>query len=424
MDYCPAAFIGDRFVTNSLQNVSNGLDYTVKTRMRFSIDAHTIGRHLTGNEVYVRNLLENYARLDRESQFVVYVCSEQAASAIPNRFEKRYVAVNPFVRLGVHLSQLLMSDKPDLLHVQYTAPLYCPVPLVVSVHDVSYLERPEYFTASRRWQLQLSVGNTVPRAARIVTPSEFSRQRILSAYKLDPDLIDVIYNAVSPEFRPISPTAAFTRVSNRFGVQWPFVLCVGDLQPRKNQIGLISAFAELLQERPELPHHLLLVGKPTLFAPKVYEAAKQSGIADRIHFTGFVNDEDLLYLYNAAEIFVFPSFYEGFGLPILEAQACGRAVACSNTSAMPEVADSAALLFDPNSQEEMRLAMRDLLIDPELRQRMERLGQKNVSRFSWEKAASKTLDVYYDVAGQGASSDRAKQPLGRNAKTRAAVPSS
>lgn len=392
--------------------------------MRFSIDAHTIGRHLTGNEVYVRNLLENYARLDRESQFFVYVCSEQAASAIPNRFEKRYVAVNPFLRLGVNLSHRVMSDRPDLLHVQYTAPIYCPVPLVVSVHDVSYLERPEYFTASRRIQLQATVSNTVKRAARIVTPSEFSRQRIISAYKLDPARIDVIYNAVSPEFRPISSTLAFSRVSNRFGVQRPFVLSVGDLQPRKNQIGLITAFASLLQERPELPHHLLLVGKPTWFAPKVYEAAKNSGIADRIHFTGFVNDEDLLHLYNAAELFVFPSFYEGFGLPILEAQACGRAVACSNTSAMPEVADSAALLFDPNGQEEMRLAMRDLLIDPELRQRMERLGQNNVARFSWENAAKQTLQVYYEVAGQDSAASRLASSSGSNAAKRAAVPSS
>lgn len=368
--------------------------------MRFAIDAHTIGRHLTGNEVYVRNLLENYARLDRESQFYAYVCSEYAASEIPNRFEKRSVSANPFMRLGCDLTRRVIADQPNLLHVQYTAPLYCPVPFVVSVHDVSYLERPEYFTWERRLQLQTTVSHTVKRAARILTVSEFSRQRIQAAYSIDAGRIEVIYNAVSPHFRPVSPKAAFNCVSGNFGIQWPYILSVGDLQPRKNQIGLIAAFEELIARYPQLAHHLVLVGKPTWFAPKVYEAAKNSTVAERIHFTDFVNDEDLLHLYNAAEIFVFPSFYEGFGLPILEAQACGRAVACSNTSAMPEVADSAALLFDPNSQEEIVRAMRDLLLDPELRQRMERLGQKNASRFSWEKAARQTLEVYYDVAGR------------------------
>jgi glycosyltransferase involved in cell wall biosynthesis len=368
--------------------------------MRFAIDAHTIGRHLTGNEVYVRNLLENYARLDRDSQFIAYVCSEYAASEVPNRFQKSYVSVNPFARLGLDLSWKTISDKPDLLHVQYTAPLYSAVPLVVSVHDVSYIDKPNFFTKSRRLQLKTTVAHTVRRASKIVTVSEYSRQRILATYDVDPNDIRVIYNGVSPSFRPIASSAAFTRVSQRFGVQWPFVLSVGDLQPRKNHIGLIDAFTHLAQENPLLPHHLILVGKPTWFAPRVYEAAKQSPFANRIHFTGFVNDDDLLHLYNAADLTVYPSFYEGFGLPIVEAQACGSPVACSNTSAMPEVADSAALLFDPNSRDDMYRAMRDILVDSELRQRMGKLGQKNVLRFSWERAAQQTLDIYYEVAGR------------------------
>jgi glycosyltransferase involved in cell wall biosynthesis len=368
--------------------------------MRFAIDAHTIGRHLTGNEVYVRNLLENYARLDRESQFIAYVCSEYAASEVPNRFQKSYVSVNPFARLGLDLSWKSVADRPHLLHVQYTAPLYSAVPLVVSVHDVSYLDCPNFFTRPRRLQLRTTVAHTVKRASKIITVSEFSRQRILATYNVSPDSIHTIYNGVSPSFRPVPSSTAFTRVSQRFGVQWPFILSVGDLQPRKNHLGLIDSFNKLLQEEPALPHHLLLVGKPTWFAARVYEAAKQSPFAGRIHFTGFVNDDDLLHLYNSADLMVYPSFYEGFGLPIVEAQACGSAVACSNTSAMPEVADSAAILFNPHSRDEMFRAMRDILVDSELRQRMEKLGQKNALRFSWERAADQTLDIYYEVAGR------------------------
>src|SRR5205807_2217701 len=167
----------------------------------------------------------------------------------------------------------------------------------------------------------------------------------------------------------------------------PFVFSVGDLHPRKNQIGLIAAFAQLLAEHPQLKHHLVLAGKETWYTPKVSEAARNSGISDRIHFTGFVTDAELLELYNACDCFVFPSFYEGFGLPILEAMACGRAVACSNTSAMPEVADGAAILFNPRSTPEMTGAMADLLRDAELRSRMERLGQQRAAHFSWQQSA-------------------------------------
>jgi glycosyltransferase involved in cell wall biosynthesis len=182
-------------------------------------------------------------------------------------------------------------------------------------------------------------------------------------------------------------------------VQAPFILTVGDLQPRKNHLGLIRAFEELVRTHPQLPHHLLIVGKETWYAPTVRAAAKKSHVADRVHFTGFVDDEQLRHMYGACDLFVYPSFYEGFGLPILEAMACGRAVACSNTSAMPEVADSAALLFDPGSQPDLVFAMRDLLLNPELRQRMERLGVQRAGMFSWASSAAKTLDVYYGVAG-------------------------
>jgi glycosyltransferase involved in cell wall biosynthesis len=145
---------------------------------------------------------------------------------------------------------------------------------------------------------------------------------------------------------------------------------------------------------------LVIVGKETWHAEAVHAVARKSSVADRIHFTGFVSEADLLKLYGACDLFVYPSFYEGFGLPILEAMACGRAVACSNSSAMPEVADSAALLFDPHSVDDILLSMRDLLLNPELRARVERLGAQRAPLFSWEKSAAKTLDVYYEVAGQ------------------------
>ena len=378
--------------------------------MRFSVDAHAIGQHLSGNETYVRNLLNCFQVLDQEADFVTYISRDEAAADVPDRFQKKRVSANPFVRLGYDLPRRVSEDRPSLLHVQYTAPITCSAPIVVSVHDVSFLEHPEYFTSFRALQLRLTVRRTVKGASCVLTPSEFSKRRILDAYQLADDKVVVLPYGVSTVFHPVARETAQRGMRSSLNatvssvgvpsVPVPFILTVGDLQPRKNHLGLIRAFEDLVRDYPQLPHHLLIVGKETWHGPTVRAAARKSHAADRIHFTGFVDDEELRRLYGACDLFVYPSYYEGFGLPILEAMACGRAVACSNTSAMPEVADSAALLFDPSSQRDLVYSMRDLLLNPELRQRMERLGVQRAAMFSWTSSAAKTLDLYYAVAGE------------------------
>ncbi|MGO9231704.1 MAG: glycosyltransferase family 4 protein [Bryobacteraceae bacterium] len=375
--------------------------------MRIAVDAHAIGRHLTGNEVYVRSLLNGFAAAkDRECEFLAYVSCHEACGWLPAGIRTSSISSNPFLRLGYELSVKLRQDRPDLLHVQYTAPMVCSVPVVVSVHDVSFLEHPEYFNRGRARQLRWTVRRTVDRAARVLTVSEFSRRAILRVYgHLDEDKVVVAHNAAGAEFRPVSRTAAQAAVRERFSFDRPFLLSVGDLQPRKNQIGLIRAFAELVRACPQLRHELVLAGKPTWFADHVKAAARESGVADRIRLLGFVSDNELLQLYNACDVFVFPSFYEGFGLPALEAMACGRAVACSNASALPEVVDSAAILFDPYRIDEMVRALKDLLLDAELRGRMERLGLQRAANFSWQKTANAILDVFREVAYQNRSAE-------------------
>lgn len=367
--------------------------------MRFSVDAHSVGCHLTGNEVYIRNLLNEFARVDRSNQFIAYVAKPHAEASLPANIQTRWVSENPYKRLALDLPRHLRRDRPSLLHVQYTGPLFSAAPLVVTVHDVSFLEYPQYFTRYRATQLKITVRRTVERAAAILTPSEFSRKAILRNYSLDEEKVVVVHNAVSSEFRPIDRQFAQGAVERKFGIRGPFVLMVGDLQPRKNHMGLLQAFEEVLRAHPQLPHRLVFVGKETWYSKDLHRAVAKSGIAERVHFTGFVEDTDLVQFYGACDLFVFPSFYEGFGLPILEAMACGRAVASSSTTAIPEVADGAGILFDPGSIEQMTRAIRDVLVDPELRMRMERLGSQRASAFSWERAAKRTLDVYARVAG-------------------------
>jgi glycosyltransferase involved in cell wall biosynthesis len=366
--------------------------------MRFSVDAHTIGCHLTGNEVYIRNLLNEFARLAPEAEFIAYVSKNDAACNVARRISTRKVSGNPYKRLGWDLPLRLRQDRPDLLHVQYTAPIGCSAPVVVSVHDVSFLEFPEYFTRYRCAQLRLTVKRTVEKAAAVLTPSEFSRTAILQHYRIDPRKIVVAPNAVSSQFRPMERRLALAGIEKKFGLRGPFVLTVGDLQPRKNHLGLLKAFEEAVRAHPQLTHRLVFVGKETWYSKELHRAVAESSVSERVHFTGFIEDAELVQFYGACELFVFPSFYEGFGLPILEAMACGRAVACSNTSAMPEVADAAAILFDPRLTQEIARAVADVLLDPELRVRLERLGAQRASQFSWESAAHRTLEVYRRVA--------------------------
>ena len=234
--------------------------------MRFSVDAHAIGCHLTGNEVYIRNLLNQFAKLDRSNDFIAYVSQPGARLQVPKSVRISRVSANPFRRLGLDLPIQLRYDRPDLLHVQYTGPLACSVPMVVSVHDVSYLEHPQYFTRFRSEQLRLTVKRTVKAAARVLTPSEFSRRAILRHYKLDERKVVVVPNAVSSSFRPVDRELAAAILEERFGIRGPFILTVGDLQPRKNHLGLLRAFEALLGKHPHLPHRLVFVGKETWYS--------------------------------------------------------------------------------------------------------------------------------------------------------------
>lgn len=369
--------------------------------MLFAVDAHAIGRRLTGNEVYIRHLLAAMADLPGHWDLLAYISQPEAEAWLPPRLRRARVSANPFVRLGVDLPRLLRRHRPSLLHVQYTGPLDCPAPIVVTVHDVSFLEHPEFFPWWRARQLRLTVRRTVARAAHVLTGSEFSARAIARHYRDCAPEITVIPHAASSLFRPVARETALARVRRRFGLEPPFVLAVGDLQPRKNQLGLVEAFAGLLRELPESGLRLVLAGKLTRYAARVRAAAQRLGVAERTHLLGYVSDEDLLHLYNACDLFVFPSWYEGFGIPLLEAMACGAPVVCSNRSALPEVADAAALFFDPADTAQMVRAMRDVLVEDELRARLKRLGMQRASQYTWQQTAEQTLRVYVRVAQSG-----------------------
>ncbi len=367
--------------------------------MHIGIDAHAIGSRQGGNETYIRNLVNALAEIDPINQYTLYFSRTDAARQWSGRYDNFEVRLlpppTPVVRVPLALSIELRRRPVDLLHVQYTAPPWCPVPLVTTIHDLAFEHLPETFTRRGRMQLRLTVRWTARRATRIATVSEFSRNDLIETYGLDPARIVITPNGVEPAFSSI-PTSADEghKVRHQFGIERDFILAVGSLQPRKNLLRLLKAYARLRLEMRHRAPQLVLVGRRLWLYREVFaEIARQSWAHDVI-VTGYVSEKTLPELYRAAKLFVYPSLFEGFGLPPLEAMACGTPVVTSSTSSLPEVVGDAALLVDPYDEEALAVAMVQALNDENLRLRLRNAGLVRARRFTWKDAAQKTLEVY------------------------------
>jgi len=367
--------------------------------MRIGLDGDTLGRKRTGDESYLASLMRGFGRVDGANEYLVFVRdAETVSSQFPELPRFRFETVSPgsiWLRHPIGLPLALRRSSLDLLHVQYFLPPFTRCPTVVTVHDISFAARPELFTLRDQILLNALVPPALRRATRVITDTEYTRRDMVSIYQLDPARIDVIPLAADPRYRPLDREACRTRIGEQHAVDGGFILYVGTFQPRKNVATLIRAYG-LLRERTGLPHKLLIVGKPKYKFEDVLTAIRDSGYESDILFAGFVPDDELPVYYNAADLFVFPSRYEGFGLPVLEAMACGTPVVSSNASCLPEVAGNGALLVDPDDVEGFAQAMERVLADnagPDMRER----GLRRAAEFSWDRTARETLAVYERV---------------------------
>ena len=267
-------------------------------------------------------------------------------------------------------------------------------PTVMTVHDLTALRFPEYHSLFNRAYQCLALPIMLRRASAILTDALCTKEDLQNFLHVPAQKITVTPLGIDhSRFKPHSKLEAQNRVSTEFGVQGPFILGLGTLEPRKNLVGLLHAFAEL----SDGPEQLVLVGASGWGDVSPAQLAESMGLSHRVKFTGFVHDDLLPILYSAAACFVYPSFYEGFGLPVLEAMACGAAVITSNTSSLPEVAGDAALLVSPSDTKELVAAIRRLLQDTTLVQKLSEAGQNRAKRFSWERTARETLGVYQSL---------------------------
>lgn len=377
--------------------------------MHIAIDAHSVGAGLAGNETYAANLVEALAEVDGENRYTVYVTRPEAEARFAGRWPRvgvrRTLPHTPLVRIPLTLSAELRRRPVDLLHVQYTAPPFAPCPVVATIHDLSFEHLPETFKRRSRVQLRLTVRRTARRAAHVIAPSEFTRRDLIESYGLDPARVSVVPLAAGPQFRPVEDAAEVARVRALYGIGGEYVLAVGSIQPRKNLARLVRAYADLRRERgrSNLPQ-LVLVGKQAWLYGETLRAVEASGARESIVLTGYVSEGHLPALYTGALCFAYPSFFEGFGLPPLEAMRCGAPVLAGDRTSLPEVVGDAGLLVDPFDTAALARALARLVDDAQLRETLRERGLRRARSFDWRDTARMTLQVYQKVK-EGVMSD-------------------
>jgi glycosyltransferase involved in cell wall biosynthesis len=353
----------------------------------------------TGTEAYAAFLLQALIPLAVAQKHQIRLYFNQPPS--PDLFHSlphvEQVAI-PFARLWTHLrlAMELHRHPPDVFFTPaHVIPLSYFGPSIATIHDLGYHHFPEAHPRRQLAYLRWSTRHNGRRARRVIADSQATKQDLIHLDGIPADKIDVIYPGVDPTLQPVTDEAAITAVLRRYHITPPYLLTLSTLQPRKNLVRLIQAYAA-----SNLTHQLVLAGKPGWLSRPILEViSKQlSVISERIVMTGFVEEADKGALLSGATAVLYPSLYEGFGFPVLEAQACGTAVLTATTSSLPEVAGDAALLVNPPDIAALTQGMQTLANDESLRQMLVQKGFENVKRFRWEETAVQVLQALEKAA--------------------------
>lgn len=383
--------------------------------VRIAIDYTSALNQRAGIGRFTRQLVDALLEQDRRHDYLLLGPRRSRFSPSPAALSQARLARWPLTewgmtvlwhRLGLRIPAEAFAGPFDLFHGPdfVLPPMRCRRS-ILTVHDLSFLVYPEHAVPTLARYLRRVVPPSVARASLVVADSESTRHDLIRHLGAPPDKVAVVWGGVDPSFRPITDQVTLARVRQRYQAEPPFVLSVGTLEPRKNYGRLLEAFAALRRELSQ-PIRLLIAGGKGWLYDDIFRQQRSLGLDEAVAFLGFVPEDDLPALISLAQVFVYPSLYEGFGLPVLEAMACGAPVIAANTSALPEVAQGAALLVDPSDVAALAGAMRRVLEDEGLRQELSERGQERAATFTWERAAAQMLTLYQKVL-EAAPSDKA-----------------
>jgi glycosyltransferase involved in cell wall biosynthesis len=371
--------------------------------MRILLDARTVGREFSGVGNYVQELVRAFSRLEADHDFVLGV-NGASGRLRDQQLDARFRFFDiPFSHENHPLGDLwedhvlprrAAQGGVDVIHgpafLIPTRPTR--VTKVVTIHDLVAFTHPETVPWKYAMYMRRLIRRAVRSADRVITVSDYVHDDLVRRLHVSPRKLESVRSGVSDDFRRADDTAV-ERVRERFSLRRPYLLFVGNLEPRKNLPGLVRAFREVRARAPQ-PVDLVVCGKVAWKSEALLRELSAVDLAGSVHVTGYVRSADLPALYSGAEVFVFPSFWEGFGFPVLEAMACGTPVVSSNVSSIPEVAGDAALLVDPRSLPEISEAVLLLLRDGTKRSELVRKGLERARAFSWSETARRTLETY------------------------------
>ena len=372
--------------------------------MRIGINAVPLSRVRAGAARVIRSVIEELREIDSENCYYLYSDRDFELPWEDDRWRKRISSPLPLLPGTLWLQtvgrRLILRDQLDVFWGTFNMlPLGLPsgVAKVVTIHDLIWPLYAETLDPFSRCVLWLFVERSARQADRVIADSQSTARDLQRVFEVPESKIEVIHHGVGPAYRPQDPRATAEHVANKYGVSKEYVLTVGTVVPHKNLITLVEAM-RILGKRGELPFQLLVVGAKGWKNARLFEAARCSGLTgEDIRFLGFVPEEDLPVLYSAASSFVLPSLYEGFGLPLVEAMACGAPIIVSNTSSIPEVVGDAALLVPPTQPEAFAEAILRVRSDKDLRRTMIEKGLCRAACFRWDKAARQILECMRNV---------------------------
>ena len=368
--------------------------------MKIGIDGRFLAPKPSGNGVLSQMLITHLAAMETEHNFVVYL-TRKFDLIQKERFrlkEMNWLHRNPHARFLFTFSSELKKNPVDIFHAIYTVPFNIPSKVVLSLIEFFWITEPELFPGNqlKRYQYTLMTHYGVRKAERIIVPTNYVRKRLMETFKIKEAKVDVVPLGVNPYYLDRLPKKEIDRVLKKHAITPPYVLFVGNLHPRKNVERLIQCYNRI-QKEERLPVKLVLAGEKVWRYGQIINKVNTSPYRENIRMTGYISLNDLRAIYQGANLFVFPSLEEGFGIPPLEAMASSVPVAAANASSIPDVVGDSAILFDPLDLSDMKKAIMEGLQNSSLRSILIERGNQRVKEYSWAESARKTVRIYEDI---------------------------